>query len=137
MMRALLPALLAVAVAACSVDSAPLLASDVAIVKPLPGTQIGAAYLALTNATGQQITITKIASPQFAAVAMHESILEHGVSRMVALQELDIAAQQTVVFERGGRHLMLMRPVGALDNVTLQFFADEALLLTIDAASAD
>lgn len=136
-MRKLLATLLAVGIAACSVDSAPLLASDVIVMKPLPGTHVGAAYLALTNTTDEAITITKVASPDFEAVTLHETILEDGVSRMVARQELAIPPRQTVALERGGRHLMLMRPVGAIDSVTLQFFADDALLLSVDATVAD
>lgn len=136
-MRKLLATLLAVGIAACSVDSAPLLASDVIVMKPLPGTHVGAAYLALTNTTDEAVTITKVASPDFEAVTLHETILEDGVSRMVALRELAIPPRQTVALERGGRHLMLMRPVGAIDSVTLQFFADDALLLSVDATVAD
>ena len=136
-MRKLLATLLTVGIAACSVDSAPLLASDVIVMKPLPGTHVGAAYLTLTNTTDEAITITKVASPDFEAVTLHETILEDGVSRMVARQELAIPPRQTVALERGGRHLMLMRPVGAIDSVTLQFFADDALLLSVDATVAD
>ena len=94
---------------------------------------MGAAYLTLTNNSAQDITITRVFSPELESVEMHESILEDGVSRMVKLQQVDIAAQQSVTFERGAKHLMLRYPDDRPDQVTLRFFAEDALLLSVGA----
>ncbi|MCH7822176.1 MAG: copper chaperone PCu(A)C [Proteobacteria bacterium] len=123
---------LACLLASCSASHAPLVASDVLVSRPVPGTQISAAYLSLTNTSRQKITITKITSPNFESAELHESVLDDGIARMVALGELTIMPQQTVLLEPGGLHLMLMRPVGAIETVTLNFYAGEALLLSVD-----
>ncbi len=123
---------LACLLASCSASHAPLVASNVIVTRPVPGTQISAAYLALTNTSRQKITITKFTSPNFESAELHESVLDDGIARMIALEELTILPQQTVVLQPGGLHLMLMRPVGAIESVTLHFYAGEALLLSVD-----
>ena len=122
--------------AACSGDHrAPLVATEVIVTQSVPGTEVRAGYFALKNNTDAVITIDRITSPDFAAVQMHETLIENGIASMRALQELPIQAGHTVRFERGGKHLMLLRPVGHLDVVTLQFYSDDTLLLSIDAGS--
>ncbi len=64
-------------------------------------------------------------------------MIEDGIARMVALPELSIPAQGTVRLQRGGKHLMLSGPVAEADTVTLQFYAGDSLLLTLNAAIAD
>ncbi len=117
---------------ACSVENTPLVATDIVVARPLPGVRMGAGYLSLTNATSQRILITKVMSPNFESVEMHESVLEDGISRMYKLGEVAILPGRTVHFEPGGMHLMLRNPLNISDVVTLQFFAGDALLLSID-----
>lgn len=125
--------LVALVLGACSSDQPALTAANIDIPPPIPGFNMGAAYLTLTNNSDQDITITRVSSPELHAIAMHESILEDGVSRMVKLQQVDIAAQQSVTFERGSKHLMLRYPDDRLDQVTLQFYAEDTLLLSVGA----
>lgn len=117
--------------AACAADEAPLVATDIVIKAPMPGMRISAGYLTLHNNSDAAITITKISSPQFGAIEMHETRIEDNVSRMVALAELTIAAGSAVSLEPGGKHLMLMRPADDLDVVTLDFHAGEDVILTL------
>ncbi len=123
--------------AACSVEKTPLVATDVVISRPIPGMQMTAAYFLLSNNTTQAITITDVTSPNFESVEMHESALEDGMTRMYALGELTILAGATVRFEPGGKHLMLIRPTGDVDTVTLEFYAGKAVVLTINVAFKD
>ena len=120
--------------AACSVERAPLVAADMVVAKPMPGMQMTAAYLTLTNNTTQTITITRVTSPNFEAVEMHESVLEDGMARMYALGDVTILAGASVRFEPGGKHLMLLRPTGETDSVVLEFHANEAVVLTVNVA---
>jgi len=117
---------------ACSVENTPLVATDIVVARPLPGVRMGAGYLSLSNATSQRILITKVMSPNFESVEMHESVLEDGISRMVRLDEVAILPGQTVHFEPGGKHLMIRHRVDAADVVTLKFYDGDALLLSID-----
>ncbi len=122
-------------VGACSMEpEAPLVATEVVVTRPMPGMQMSAAYLELTNNTDEVIRITRVASPQYEAVHLHESIVEDGVARMRAIPVLEIPARQTVTLERGGKHLMLMRPTASTETVSLQFLDGDNLLLSVDAA---
>lgn len=133
MMRRLLPLLLS-CIAACSANEAPLVATDVIIKAPPPGVKMLAGYLTLHNNTSDAITITGVSSPQFGSVEMHETITSDGISRMVALGEVTIPAGESVSFEPGGRHLMLMRPADELASVSLEFYSGPDMLLAVDTA---
>lgn len=119
---------------ACGVGSRPpLVATEVVVTPPMPGTKMSAAYLSLTNNTNQTISISRVASLQYESVQLHESTIEDGVARMRAIQALSIPAGETIALRRGGKHLMLMRPTGPADTVSLQFFAGDDLILTVNA----
>lgn len=131
-MRKFIP-LLALIVAACSSSDAPLVAIDVVVNAPPPGMKMSAGYLTLHNNTSAAITITRVSSPQFESVEMHETIIRDGISRMVALGEVTIPAEDSVSFKPGARHLMLMRPTGELATVSLEFYSASDLVLAVDA----
>ena len=137
MTRLTLMLLVAALMSACSLGRAPLEASDVLVAKPRPGMHMTAGYLTLSNNTRQTITITHVTSPEFEFVEMHESVLEDGMARMYELGDLTIFGGKTVSFEPGGKHLMLMRPIGEFDTVTLKFYADKAVVLTVNVALTD
>ena len=59
-------------------------------------------------------------------------LLEDGVARMRKLPELVIDDGETVTFERGGKHLMLMRPVDTPDAVTLSLYSGETLVVSVE-----
>ena len=126
---AVLSALLMVA---CSQAQAPLTASDVVVTRSVPGMPMSAGYFKLTNNSGQAISISHVTSPQFASVQMHETIIKDEVVRMAPLETLILQPGETVSFEPGGKHLMLMRPANDIDSVTLEFFAGESLLLSVN-----
>lgn len=125
-------AALAVFAGGCSEAGAPLVASDVVIKKPMPGMKMSAGYLTLSNNSKDPVAITHVTSPQFGAVEMHESIDEDGVSRMVQIENLTIPPESVVTFKRGGKHLMMMRPSGALDVVAISFHSGDTVVLTIE-----
>jgi len=126
--------LLLVLMAGCSSElQPPLVASDVVVTRPMPGMKMSAAYLSLANNSDEAIRISRVASAQYGSVQLHETRLEDGVARMRSIPVLEIAAGETVTLERGGKHLMLMRPTGSSDTVSLQFLDGDDLLLTVDA----
>ena len=127
--------LTAILISACSAEpQPPLVATELLVTRPMPGNGMSAAYLSLTNNTEQKISITRVTSAQYGSVQLHESTLENGIARMRAMPELQIPAGTTVTLQRGGKHLMLMRPTGPADVVSLQFFDDDNLVLSVDAA---
>jgi copper(I)-binding protein len=97
----------------------------------MPGMQMSAGYFVITNNTDKTTPITKVSSPQFEAVEIHETTIADGVSRMRELEALLVPAQSSVVLERGGKHLMLMRPRDLQDSVALQFYSDDLPILSV------
>ena len=125
--------LLAILFSACGgAPQPPLVATDVVVTAPMPGTGMSAAYLSLQNHSNQTINISRVTSAQYASVQLHESTIEDGIARMRAVPELEIPAGKTVTLQRGGKHLMLMRPTGSAATVSLQFFDDNALVLSVE-----
>ena len=116
---------------ACSEAQAPLTANDVIVTRTVPGMPMSAGYFNLTNNSGEVISISHVTSPEFGSVQMHETVIEDEVARMAPLKMLTLQPGETVRFERGGKHLMLMRPADDIDSVTLQFFSGESLLLSV------
>ena len=114
----------------------PLVVDNIVITQPMPGHRMSAGYLTFRNNSDEDIRITRVASTQYSTVELHESTIEDGVARMRELAELVIPANGAVTLERGGKHLMLMRPTGDNDSASLQFFDDDELLLTVSASLA-
>lgn len=120
--------------AACSEQSGPpVVASNIVVTAPAAGMPMAAAYLDITNQSGSAIRITSVTSPDYELVEMHETTIEDGVARMRAIPALAIEDGETVTFERGGKHLMLMRPLDSPDIVTLNFYSENLLLLSVSA----
>ena len=121
------------AVSACdSSGGPPVVASNVVVTGPAAGMPMAAGYLEISNHSGSDIRITRVTSPQYGSVEIHETIVEDGIARMREIPVLEIADGETVVFERGGRHLMLMKPVGTPGTITHNFHSDDVLLLSVN-----
>lgn len=135
MMRrlAVLFAILAGIPACDSGEGPPVVAANVVVTAPAPGMPMAAGYLDITNRSGTSIRITGVSSPDYESVEMHETIVEDDIARMREIPVLEIENGETVVFERGGKHLMLMRPIGAPETITLNFYSEESLLLSVSA----
>lgn len=97
----------------------------------MPGGEMSAGYLSLRNNSDGAISITRVTSPEFEAVEIHTSFIEDGISKMRRSGELIIAPGNTVTLQRGGMHLMLMRPTGTSNDLSLSFYDEKTLLLTV------
>ena len=128
-MRSLLIVLAVLVVGCSSEQGPPLTVTDIELTEPMPGRSMSAGYLVFENSGRESVRITSVTSPQYGMVEMHETRLEDGVSRMRKLPELVVEPGDSVRFERGGKHLMLMRPNEDLSTVTLNFYSDDTLVL--------
>lgn len=99
--------------------------------------QMSAGFMSLTNNSDALVEITRVTSPQFESVEMHETVIENDIARMRALDNLALASGGSVVFERGGKHLMLMKPIGEFDSVTLNLHSYDQLVLTVSTVMSD
>ena len=135
MIRRLAANAVAVGLVACGqVATAPLVASDIELSAARPGVPMRAAYLRLENPGTDAVRITSVSSPEFGKVELHETVMENDVARMRPVGELVVPPGDEVRLERGGMHLMLMRPVPAADRgdaVTLEFHDGERLVLSV------
>ncbi len=98
---------------------------------------MGRAYMTFQNTTDAPISITRVTNPSFASVQIHESVIEDGISRMRSIDQLTIAANDTVALQPGGIHLMLH---GALagDNATeFSFYAGDSLIAKLSVKAKD
>ncbi len=109
----------------------PVVVSDIEITPPRPAMSAG--YMTIANNAAGDLNITRVESPQFGRVELHESTIEDGVARMRKLEALTIPPGDSVRLERGGKHLMLMKAAADLDTVTLNFYSDDALLVSVEA----
>jgi len=123
--------LLVFLIAACGAPEAPVVVSELEITRPMPGRHMSAGYLVLTNNTGDTLRITQVESPQFGSVEIHETTITDGVSRMRELDELVVPPMGHAELRRGGKHLMLMRPDGIENSITLQFFSGDTPVLSV------
>lgn len=114
----------------------PLVIDEVEVTAPRPGMGMSAGYLRITNNAKSPVSISRVASPQFGKVELHESTTVEGVARMRPIESLDIDSGSTLTLERGGKHLMLMQPVDDLDVVTLNFYANDTLLISVETRVA-
>lgn len=133
-MKKTLQVLLTALIVGCSADiSPPLIVGDVIVTPPRAGTAMRAGYLTITNNGHDRIVLTSVTSPQFGRVEMHETIIDNDIARMRPIAELAIDAGASVAFEQGGKHLMLMQPQVEAGTITLNFYAGEQLLLSVNA----
>ena len=112
----------------------PLVASNIEIIRPLPGAGVGAGYMTLTNNSDDVILITRVTSPQYGAVSLHRTSVENDVARMRAVSELTIPPGESIHLKPGGLHLMLMRPRNDVDTVTLIFHAEDTVVISINTS---
>jgi copper(I)-binding protein len=126
-------AVLAVAAGCGGSEGPPIVATDVVVTAPGAGMPMAAGYLRIANYSGSDIRITRVSSPEYGSVEMHETLVEDGIARMRAVPVVEIADGESVVFERGGKHLMLMQPVGEPRTITLNFYSGDVLLLSVGA----
>ena len=129
--------LAALLLAACGAPQPPLVASDVEITRPMPGRHMSAGSFVLTNKTDADIRVTRVTSPQFGAVEIHETTIEDGIARMRELDALIVPARGSVTLERGGKHLMLMQAREIGDSVSLQLYNEDAPVLDIAYSFGD
>ncbi len=111
-------------------------ATDIEAVAPLPGRTFAAAYLTLHNQGPVPLTVSRVSSTHFAKVEIHESQVVDDVIRMRRLDSVTIDVGESVKFESGGKHLMLIDPKECLDvgdSITLQFDYDNEGMLIVSA----
>lgn len=102
-----------------------------------PGLQTGAVYFVLRNDHAEGDRIVGVETDRSARVELHQTIEEGGNSRMVHTPEVRVPANGEVIFEPGGRHVMLMGlnealVEGEVFTITLLFERAGPITLEVD-----
>ena len=88
-----------------------------------PGLMTLAGYALLINDGDKPLRVVKVQSSVFTEIQMHESSVTNGMAMMRAIETLELAPHQHVLFEPNGKHFMLMGATHSLkkgDVVTVQ-----------------
>ncbi len=107
---------------------------------PLPGNSVTAGYTNIVNQSNQNIIITSITSPQFSNVEIHETVIKDGIAKMIEIKQLMIPKNDSILLERGGKHLMLFDPILAIkksQNIELEVLlsSNEKITFSVSATS--
>ncbi|MBC7466325.1 MAG: copper chaperone PCu(A)C [Bdellovibrio sp.] len=81
--------------------------TDARIFAPLKGSNATGGYVTLKNITKSPAVIMIRKAKSFKAVEMHETIEKDGRMAMQKVEQLTIAAGQTLELKPGGHHIML------------------------------
>ncbi len=90
-----------------------------------PKTNVMAAYLTLHNPSASTYTLTGLSSPDFKRIEIHRTEHHDGMSKMLPVPRLILNSKESVVFQPGDMHLMLIDPKKRLkagDDITLTLF---------------
>ena len=77
---------------------------------PLKGSRATAAYGIIRNSSKRTVLVEPISAEGFEAVEFHRSEAIDGVSRMVKMDRVEIAANSSWELRPGGDHIMLFDP---------------------------
>lgn len=90
---------------------------------------LGAAYLSVTNTTGEDVTIRSASAEGVGRIELHETMMgDDGAMTMEeATEGFTIADGETLVLEPGGKHLMIFDPEGTDDLEILLDFGGETI----------
>jgi copper(I)-binding protein len=102
-----------------------------------PGVSIGAAYLTINNRGARPDVLIGASSPAAAAVQLHRTSVDHGMSRMRPAGAVTLAPGSTLRVEPGGLHWMLhglRAPLSAGQSLPLTLRFRDAGDVTVQVA---
>jgi copper(I)-binding protein len=81
-----------------------------------PGAAMLAAYMKINNTGTDNRVLTRIESPRFQHVMLHQSIVVDGIAKMHHQDSLEIPAGDSLILEPGSYHLMMPAPDDAVQR---------------------
>jgi copper(I)-binding protein len=104
---------LAAAALACALAALPALAGELAVTNAWsratpPVAKVGVIYFTLRNDTRKSDRLLKLSTPVAAKAEVHRTEVQDGIARMREVAVLHVEAGQTLEFEPGGMHVMLI-----------------------------
>jgi copper(I)-binding protein len=104
---------LAAAALACALAALPAPAGELAVTNAWsratpPVAKVGVIYFTLRNDTRKSDRLLKLSTPVAAKAEVHRTEVQDGIARMREVAVLHVEAGQTLEFEPGGMHVMLI-----------------------------
>ena len=101
---------------------------------PPPGARVSAAFMILSNPTGEARKLVRAQSPAAKVVELHTHKVHDGYMQMRKIDSIDIAAGGRVELKPGSLHLMLIDFRGGKENdsVPITLFFDDGSSKRID-----
>jgi copper(I)-binding protein len=96
------------------VPAGSLVVSEAWVRQVPPAARMTAGYLKLRNTGTEPAVIVGAESPMFNAVEIHGTVTVDGMARMRQQESVTVPPGETVSFEPGGLHLMLMQAVDGI-----------------------
>ncbi|MCG7570567.1 hypothetical protein FIU82_13115 [Pseudoalteromonas sp. THAF3] len=107
-----------------------LMVSEAKVRTFLPASESSVGYLTLMNHSDHDRVLKKVEIETLGRVEIHTHEHKNGMMQMRKLEELQVPAHQTLVFQPGGLHLMLFAP-------SQKLVAGEQLKMTLYFADGD
>jgi periplasmic copper chaperone A len=101
-----------------------------------PGQPNSAAFMGLTNGTGEDRALVGAESPTADVVELHTHVMDGGMMRMRRVDKIDLPAGQTVTLKPGGLHIMLIGLKGQLkpgERIDLTLIYDDGGRVSVTA----
>ncbi|WOH37103.1 copper chaperone PCu(A)C [Thalassotalea fonticola] len=117
-----------------SVLAADISVSEQYVRETIPGTTISSAYMSLSNQSNKPVTLTSVSSTISKRIEMHEHIMTEEMMKMQQVDSIVINANDQVVLQPHGYHLMvfnLQQPLQADTEITMTLHFDNKENVTI------
>lgn len=120
----------------CSVFSNPCLADEHASIivensyarESIPGTTISSAYMTLNNTSSVNVKLIAASSSVSERIEIHQHTMKNGLMKMRQRDNVEIVANEHVVFQPSGFHLMifdLKKPLKADSSIIITLHFDD------------
>ncbi|MGQ4277067.1 copper chaperone PCu(A)C [Pseudidiomarina sp. E22-M8] len=128
---------LGILVLSVSVQAAQVEVTEAWVKPTIPGTVNGAGYMVVSNHGDHAVTLSGVSTAAARAAEVHQHIMtEDGMMRMRRVPELVIGANESVIFQPGGYHVMFFGvkiPFKVGEQVAFQLQFADADVLAVDA----
>ena len=117
-----------------------LMVTDAQIRTFLPASKSTAAYFTIHNPMDKSVFLKKATIRGIGRVEIHEHVHKNGMMHMQKVESVELPANQQVVFQPGGFHLMAFEPdhklkVGEKRKLTLYFDNGDRLYSFVEVVS--
>lgn len=120
--------------------SAAVTLSDAVLLLPIPGSHNSAVFLRMSNTAATPVTLIGVSTDSAAKAQLHLHSQVDGMMRMRPVEAITLAPGETLLFESGGYHIMLLNVQDAINTgdtveLTLEFKGGASHLVQATAVS--